>query len=177
MRPLEEYPHCDPSTCNVCGATIVWVRSLSGNVTAVDPEPVLDGELTIITGIIQPPLEGLSDLIFGPHNRYRHHLRTCEQLETQERQRGFEKAMSKTPHPHEVKNCICGASMFFAPSALGNDKKIPLCSEPSPVGNIYLNDQHQAVYVSQKNPAPPGSQLYKSHFADCPHSAQFRTKK
>lgn len=177
MRPLDEYPHCEPDRCNVCGQDIIWVRSISGNVTAVDPEPVPGGELVIITGIIQPPLDGLSDLIFGPNARYRHHVRTCHELEPQERQEGYEKAMSTAPHPHEVSNCKCGASMFFAPSAKGNDKKIPLCAQPHPVGNIFLNEKHEAVYVSQKNPAPPGTTLYQSHFADCPFSEQFRTPK
>ena len=177
MRPLDDYPHCEPARCNVCGQDIVWVRSLSGNVTAVDVEPVPNGELTIITGVIQPPLDGLSDLIFGPESRYTHHSRTCTELDTQEKQRNHERTMSKTPHPHEVKNCQCGASMFFAPSAKGNDKKIPLCAQPIPTGNIFLNEKHEAVYVSGANPAPPGATLYQSHFADCPFSSQFRSKK
>lgn len=84
--------------------------------------------------------------------------------------------MSRPKHPHEIKNCNCGARMFFAPSAT-SQKKIPMCEQPDPTGNIFLNDKHEAVYVSAKNPAPVGATLYTSHFADCPHAAQFRTNK
>ncbi len=177
MKPLDEYPHCEPDRCNVCGQEVVWVRSISGNVTAVDPEPVEGGELIIITGVIQPPLSELLGRIFGPSTRYRQHLRTCSELSTDEKQRSHEKTMSQAPHPHEVKNCECGASMFFAPSAKGNGKKLPLCAHPSPVGNIFLNAKHEAVHVSGQNPAPPGAMLYQSHFADCPLANKFRTPK
>lgn len=78
-------------------------------------------------------------------------------------------------HPHEVKNCNCGASMFMAPTKAG--KKVPLCERPDPLGTIYLNDEHEAVYVSGENPAPPGASLYRTHFADCPFAEQFRTKR
>jgi hypothetical protein len=81
-------------------------------------------------------------------------------------------------HPHEIKNCNCGAKMFFAPSAASKGaKKVPVDADPVPHGNIFLNDDHHAVVVSKKNPSPEGATLYLSHFATCPHSAQYRTKK
>ena len=177
MKPLDEYNHTQPDRCNVCGQDVVWVRSVTGNCVPVDPEPVRDGELTIITGIIQPPLPDLLDLIFGPDCRYRQHARTCSELSTRDGvQQRIERAMSTPAHPHEVTTCGCGARMFMAPSATSG-KKIPMQERPSPTGNIFLNEKHEAVYVSAKNPAPAGCTLYTSHFADCPMASQYRTKK
>lgn len=177
MRPLDEYPHCEPDRCGACGADIVWVQTINGNAVAVDPLPVDGGELVIITGLIQPPLDGLTEAIFGQSARYKSHLRTCSDLNDELKQRSHERAMSKAAHPHEITNCNCGARMFFAPSAKGNGKKLPLCELPSPVGNVFLNDRHEGVHVSAANPAPPGALLYMSHFVDCPNKEQFRTKK
>lgn len=177
MKPLEEYNHTQPDRCNMCGADIIWVKSVGGNCLPVDPAPVPDGELIIITGIIQPPLPSLLDLIFGPECRYRQHVRSCTQLSAEDGHR-IEKAMATAPHPHPVTNCNCGARMFMAPSAAsGGAKKIPMQELPTPIGNIFLNDKHEAVYVSAKNPAPAGATLYMSHFADCKFADQFRTKK
>jgi len=178
MKSLEEYSHTQPDRCNLCGNDIIWVKGASGIAIPVDPEPVRDGGLIIIMGIVQPPLNDLLDMIHGPDTRYREHVRTCSELRSDEAiQQRIEKAMSKAPHPHEIKNCNCGAPMFFAPSALGNGKKLPLCAEPSPTGNVFLNDKHEAVQVSGKNPAPAGATLYLSHFANCPHKEQFRTQR
>src|ERR1700722_6700226 len=106
MKPLEEYNHTQPDRCNVCGAEIVWVKGVSGLCVPVDPEPVTWGELVIITGIIQPPLDSLLDLIFGPDCRYTSHVRTCSELRTEEaQQQRIERAMSKAPHPHAITNC------------------------------------------------------------------------
>lgn len=175
MKPLEDYNHTQPDRCNQCGADIVWVRLVSGNCIPVDPEPVPDGELIIITGIIQPPLPSLLDRIFGPECRYRQHVRSCTQLSAEDGRR-MEKTMATAAHPHPVTKCRCGASMFMAPSDTSG-KMVPLQELPNPTGNIFLNSKHEAVYVSGKNPAPHGATLYTSHFADCPRAAQFRTKK
>lgn len=177
MKDLDEYNHTQPDTCHQCGQNIIWVKSVSGNCLPVDPEPVRDGELIIITGIIQPPLPTPLELILGPECRYRHHLRTCSELRSEDGvQQRIEKAVATAAHPHPVTKCRCGASMFMAPSATSG-KMVPLQELPTPTGNIFLNSKHEAVYVSTKNPAPHGSTLYTSHFADCPHADQFRSKK
>lgn len=76
-------------------------------------------------------------------------------------------------HDFEIKTCKCGARFFFAPSE--KDKPIPLCEQAVVNGNIFLRDGH-AIYMSKRNPAPEGAVLYVSHFADCPHATQFRSK-
>lgn len=178
MKPLDEYPHTQPDRCNACGEEIVWVQGASGVCIPVNPEPTRDGELTIIAGLVQPPLTDVLGLVLGTDCRYVQHLRTCPELRSQEAiQERIKQAMSKAPHPHEVKQCQCGASMFFAPSAKGNGKNLPLCEVPNPMGNVFLNEKHEAVHVSKANPAPDGATLYMSHFADCPARDQFRTPK
>ena len=175
MKPLDEYPHTQPDRCNVCGAEVVWVRGVSGVYIPVDPEPVQGGEVTIIAGRVQPPVNELLGLILGPDQRYTQHLRTCPELRTQEaRRERLEEAMTKESPAREITTCKCGARMWFATTEKG--KQIPLQEHPSPTGNIFLRDG-VAVYVSAKNPAPEGAELYLSHFVDCPASAQFRSKK
>ena len=177
-KPLEDYPHVQVDRCNCCGEDVIWVRGASGIAIPVNREPVPDGEVIIIMGEVQPPLNELLEAILGPDVRYKQHVMTCPELRTEEGQRRrLEKAMSKPAHNHKIERCNCGADFFFAPSAKGNGKNIPVCQHPDPTGNLFLNDKGEAVYVSGQNPAPPGAQLYKSHFADCPHAAQHRTKK
>lgn len=177
MKQLEDYDHTQADRCNMCGADIVWVRTGASTFIPVDPAPVPGGELSIIAGIVQPPLGDLLDLIHGPDNRYTQHVRTCSELQGEEIiQQRIEEAMSKAPHPHEVKNCNCGESVFLAPSA-ASQKKIPLHSVADPTGNVFLNDKHEAVYVSAKNTPPQGATLYRNHIGSCPHSDQYRSPK
>lgn len=178
MKPLEEYPHTQADRCCCCGEDIVWVRGASGIAIPVNPEPVPTGELIILMGEVQPPLNELLEAIVGPDVRYTQHVFTCSELRSDEaKRRRLEKAMSKPAHTHKTERCNCGADFFFAPSAKGNGKSIPVNVSPDPTGNLFLNDNGEAVYVSGQNPAPPGANLYTSHFANCPHATQYRSKK
>ncbi len=65
----------------------------------------------------------------------------------------------------------CGASIMFVKTELG--KMVPLCVDPVPNGNIYL-DNGVAKYVSKKNPPPKDKTRYVSHFSNCPQAASHR---
>lgn len=179
MRPLDEYPNVQPERCAMCGEDIIWVKGASGIAIPVNPEPDRAGSIVIITGVVQPPLNDLLELIFGPDVRYTNHVMTCTELRAEDGQlRRLGKDMAKSAHPHAIEKCNCGAMFFKAPSAASDgSKKVPLCEHPDPTGNIFLDDQHRAVYVSGKNQPPANAVLYKSHFVDCPHASQFRTKR
>ncbi len=70
----------DSGHCALCNEPIWWVQSLSGNVQPIDPNPVENGELTIICGRTQPPLGETLTKIYGPAPRFRSHVRTCKVL-------------------------------------------------------------------------------------------------
>lgn len=71
----------------------------------------------------------------------------------------------------------CGAPIVWAKTA-ATGKAIPLDTEPTPDGNIFLKDG-KAHYLTKNGVEQTLADFdrYKSHFATCPQAARFRRKK
>ena len=69
----------------------------------------------------------------------------------------------------------CGAEIAWYVTV--NHKRIPLDAEPSPDGNLIVEDSmepHMAMFTSAGPGEDLGTPRYTSHFATCPNAAQHR---
>ena len=78
-----------------------------------------------------------------------------------------------------VEKCrSCGSGIIWAITQTG--KRIPVDADPTPDGSVRLVDEDGTVYarVRNKNHAkdPTGTTLRTSHFATCPHAADWRKR-
>ena len=72
----------------------------------------------------------------------------------------------------------CGSAIVWVEMESG--KKMPLDAEPVAfVGNVLTNDKATGRVLSKEQIAvlPPGSKLYRSHFATCPNANKHRKPK
>lgn len=70
-----------------------------------------------------------------------------------------------------VQRCgSCQAPIVWVITARG--RPLPLDADPHPKGNVWLDKGHVTI---GGNP-PPGTTLWKSHFATCPEAGQWRRK-
>jgi hypothetical protein len=79
-------------------------------------------------------------------------------------------------------NCTsCGREIEWSKNT-ATGKMIPLDPHPKPDGNIVklaTSDPGGATMirtVRKDNPAPPGADLYVSHFSTCPNAANHRRR-
>lgn len=61
----------------------------------------------------------------------------------------------------------------------GKMRRIPIDPDPTPDGNIVLQDQgkFRPPLATVHTVRPPDTMLYKSHFATCPAAAAFRKRR
>lgn len=56
-------------------------------------------------------------------------------------------------------------------------KFAPIDRDPSPLGNVIVNEDGTYRLKTKDNPAPEGAPLHTSHFATCPQASRFRRGK
>ena len=69
----------------------------------------------------------------------------------------------------------CEAAIVWARTASG--KRVPLDAEPREDGNVYVDDNGVAVYLTRdelERFPPPAESRFVSHFATCPHAEEHR---
>ena len=73
----------------------------------------------------------------------------------------------------------CGAAVRWEITA-ATGRRIPLDVEPSPAGNVWLDDAGLAHVMSSAGQLPLGavkSQLYVPHHATCPQGREWKAKR
>ena len=71
------------SACKSCGADIRWEISDHGKRLPLDVEPVADGNLVIVAGVVAPYIPELNATMSSgaPRPRYVSHFATCPQAD------------------------------------------------------------------------------------------------
>lgn len=80
------------STCRSCGRPIVWTKTQTGKNSPVDPDPVPDGNLVLVSSTVDGKVH-FEQFAYRPeaHNaerkRYRSHFATCPNAKQHRRPR------------------------------------------------------------------------------------------
>lgn len=77
-----------------------------------------------------------------------------------------------TDHPAPSICRSCGAKILWV--ELGSTRRMPVDAEPVEGGNVLLRGGFAEIIKPQE--VLPGTPLYKSHFATCPHADQHRKR-
>lgn len=68
------------STCNTCGAQIIWARTETGKRMPIDAKPTIEGSLTLSTGELLPTAHNVYRTGHKPGQLlYQSHFASCKQ--------------------------------------------------------------------------------------------------